>query len=158
MTRFVTMLQELWQDRTGSILIETAIVAPVLVLMSLGAFQISMIMARQAELQTAIAEGEAIALATTPDTAEKRQTLQQIMMVSTNLPIDKVLVSEEFRCNAETTYVAARTNCATTDRVTGYVKIELQDKYVPIWRKFGVGSDLSFRVVRYVIVDQRGNS
>ncbi|MCB2056947.1 MAG: pilus assembly protein, partial [Novosphingobium sp.] len=37
-------------------LVETAIVAPVLVLMSMGAFQVSQVVARQTELQGAAAE------------------------------------------------------------------------------------------------------
>ena len=52
-------LATLLRDTRGAMLIETAIVAPVLVLMSLGAFQVSTMVARQSELQSAVAEASA---------------------------------------------------------------------------------------------------
>ena len=51
----IRTLHRLARDERGAMLIETAIVAPTLVLMSLGAYQISGVVARQSELQSAAA-------------------------------------------------------------------------------------------------------
>ncbi|NCU11657.1 MAG: pilus assembly protein, partial [Sphingomonadaceae bacterium] len=66
------LLGRLHRESDGAMVIETALVAPVLVLLSLGAFQISGVIARQTELQSAASEAAAIALASPPDSATKR--------------------------------------------------------------------------------------
>jgi Flp pilus assembly protein TadG len=137
--------------------IETAFVAPVLVLMSLGAFQISSIMARQAELQTAMDEAQAIALATDPDTVEERATLQQVIMASTDLPAENVTVTEAYRCGGTATYLASNT-CATGSLVSRYVRIEVTATYTPIWTEYGVGEALIYNQARYVMYKQATNA
>lgn len=129
--------------------VETALVAPVLVLMSLGAFQISKLVARQAELDGAAAEGAAIAIASAPNSDAKRTTLQQVIMTSTGLTSDKVTVSAAYRCNSSTAFVTASTSC-TTGVISNFVKIYITDTFTPPWVKFGVGSDITYRVTRYV--------
>ena len=106
-------LRRLTADQRGSMVVETAIIAPVLVLMSLGTFQVSKLVARQAELDGAAAEGAAIAIASAPDTANKRTTLQQVIMSSTGLASDKVTVSAAYRCNSSAAYVVDPTSCST---------------------------------------------
>ena len=133
--------------------IETAIVAPILVLMSLGSFQVSTIVARQTELESAVAEGSAIALASPPDNAAKRTTLQQVIMSSTNLAANKVTVSEVYRCNSASTYLTASTSC-TTGVLSKYIKLYITDTYTPAWTRYGVGSPINFRVTRYVMYQQ----
>ena len=129
--------------------VETALVAPVLVLMSLGAFQISKLVARQAELDGAAAEGAAIAIASAPNSDAKRTTLQQVIMTSTGLTSDKVTVSAAYRCNSSTAFVTASTSC-TTGVISNFVKIYITDTFTPTWDKFGVGSDITYQVTRYV--------
>lgn len=51
-------------DRSGSFAIETAFVAPALILMTLGIFEIGTIIARQHELQSVANESEIIILTT----------------------------------------------------------------------------------------------
>lgn len=148
-----TFLRRLRADQAGAVLIETAFVAPVLVLMALGAFQISGIVARQSELQSAAAEAAAIALASAPDTAAKRTTLQQVVMASTGLSSSHVAVIEAFRCGANTTYNTNANSCGSSD-YSRYVKIVLTDTYTPTWTQFGIGSNLNFSVTRYVMLSQ----
>lgn len=140
-------------DAAGTMAIETAIVAPILVLMSLGSFQVSTIVARQTELESAAAEGSAIALASPPDNAAKRTTLQQVIMTSTNLAASQVTVSEVYRCNSATTYVTATTSC-TTGVLSKYIKLYITDTYTPSWTSYGVGSPINYRVTRYVMYKQ----
>lgn len=148
------LLARLHRESDGAMVIETAMVAPVLVLLSLGAFQISGVIARQTELQSAASEAAAIALASKPDTDAKRATLEQVIETSTGLATNKVTVAQAFRCDAATTYVTAATSCNGSQYVGVYVRIDLTDTYTPAWTQFGLGSAINFNVTRYVLVEQ----
>jgi Flp pilus assembly protein TadG len=146
-------LRRLLRDKRGTAAIETALVAPVLVLMSLGSFQVSTMVARQAELQSAIAEASAIALAAAPDTEEKRATLRSVIQTSSDLNANHVTVTAMYRCGTTTALVDVNTGCGT-DKVSNYVKIVLTDTYTPVWTSYGVGRPLNFSVTRYVLIKQ----
>ncbi len=148
------LLSRLRQDREGAMVIETALVAPVLVLMSLGAYQVSGIVARQSELQSAAAEAGAIALASPPDTIAKRTVLKNVVMASSGLPANKVTVSVVYRCDAQTSFSNSATSCGTSGFVSSFVRIQLQDTYTPQWTRFGVGQPITYNVVRYVMIGQ----
>lgn len=148
------LLSLLRDDREGAMVIETAIVAPVLVLMSLGAFQISGIVARQTELQSAAAEGAAIALASTPDTTAKQAVLKNVLMASTGLPADKVSVGVRYRCDSAITLNTTATSCSSGQVRSSYVRIQLNDTYTPSWTHFGVGRPITYQVKRYVMLKQ----
>lgn len=149
------LLKGLRDDRSGAMAIETAIVAPVLVLLSLGAFQVSTLVARQGELQSAMGVAAGVALASTPDTEDKRLTLKNIIAASTGLAATQIAVSDAYRCNANDHLVTAISNCTVGDKISSYVKIDLTDTYVPIWREFGVGSDLTLTVNRFIMIEQK---
>lgn len=140
-------------DQRGTMVIETAIVAPVLVLMSLGAYDVSMLLAKQTELDAAAEQGAAIALASKPDTPAKRTTLQQILVASTGLATGDVTVTEAYRCNSSTAYVASSSTCGT-GVVSNFVKISLTTTLDPTWTQFGVGSAITYRVNRYAMYSQ----
>ena len=59
MRKFISFLR----DNRGSVVVETALIAPVLALMSVGAFQVSQAVARQHELQTGADDAASLALA-----------------------------------------------------------------------------------------------
>ncbi len=146
-------LARLRRDKAGTMMIETAIVTPVLILMGLGAFQISEVVARQTELQNAAAEASAIALASPPDTATKRTILRNIIVTSTGLTADQVSVTEKFRCGSATSYVDTASSCGST-KVGYFILIQLDDTYTPIWTQWGISQPLRFNVDRYVMVKQ----
>ncbi len=130
--------------------IETAIVAPVLILMSLGTFEVSKVVARQNELQSAASEGEIIAMAAAQGATTNTATIQSILETSLNLNGNQVAVLRYYRCNANTSLVTSASNCNTSDIVSSYVKLELTDTYTPIWTNFGVGGPISLNVDRMV--------
>jgi Flp pilus assembly protein TadG len=99
--------------------IETAIVAPVLVLMAIGSFQISSIVARKSELQHAAAEAAAIALATAPTTQEELDTVRDVLKVSAGLGDGDVTVGFSYRCSNAVSRVTNMDLCATDDTVSG---------------------------------------
>lgn len=147
-------LKRLRDNADGAMLIETAIVAPLLLLLALGAYQVSSIVARQTELQNAAAEAAAIALAAAPDTVAKRTTVEQIIETSSGLAPEKVTLTAAYRCDDSQNYVTAPEQCASAEVVSSFVKITLNDTYTPLWAEFGVGSALEYNVTRYVQYQQ----
>ena len=147
------LFARLLRDQRGTMVIETAVVAPVLVLMSLGAFQVSTLVARQSELDSAAAEGAAIAIASPPNTSAKLTTLQQVIMTSTGLAASNVFVTAAYRCNSSTAYVTTSTSC-TSGVISHFVKIYITDTYTPKWVQYGIGSPITYRVTRYVEYSQ----
>ncbi|MBB3861215.1 hypothetical protein GGQ88_002487 [Novosphingobium hassiacum] len=145
-------------DIAGAMAIETAIVAPVIILLSLGAYQASTLVSRQSELQSAIGVAESVALASVPDTAAERTTLQQIVATTSGLPLDHITVLPAYRCDLTNAMVDQIGSCAAGSRVSYYVKIALTDTYRPVWREFGVGSDIDFHVERVVQYGQATKS
>lgn len=141
----------LLNDSRGSMAIETAIVAPVLILMSIGTFEVARMVSRQQELQSAAGEGETIALAVSQaETATSIATVRDIIAESVGLPADKVILTRFYRCNADETLVSDKSSCASNAVVTSYLKLELRDRYTPVWTQFGVGSTLDYDVERWV--------
>ena len=152
------VLAQLYRDQRGTMVIETAIVTPVLVLMSLGAYQVSALVARQSELDSAAAEGAAIAIASPPTDAAKRTTLQQVIATSLTPAAPAVnnvtvTVSAAYRCNSAIAFVTDSTTCAS-GVISNFVKIYITDTYTPTWVQYGIGSAISFNTTRYVEYSQ----
>lgn len=149
LARFTNRLR---RHQAGSMAIETAIIAPVLVTMAVGGFEVSSIVARQTELQSAVAEAAAIVRAVPPLTAEERTTVRDIMMVSTGLTAQRVSVIEIYRCGSAADYVASAALCGTSDTVNKFIRVTLNDQYDPLWAEFGLGNPLSYTVSRTIQV------
>lgn len=132
--------------------IETAIVAPVLAMLSVGGFEVSAIVARQNELQSAASEAESIALAAKPDTAEKLATLKSVIMSSTGLSSTEVTVSNRYRCGTAATLASAAASCASGTTVWTYVQITLSTSYTPTWQSWGLGDTINYNVTRRVMI------
>jgi Flp pilus assembly protein TadG len=145
------LFPRLKRDTRGSMVIETAIIVPVLALVSLGTFDVSRMFSRQNELQQAVAEAAQIALASKPDNSTKRDAIKAIIRTSTGLGAHQVTITNEYRCGSTAT-VSSTNNCGTSDVVTTYLKIVVTDSFAPVWSDFGVGSGYSFNITRKVIV------
>ena len=151
-TRLSTLLRRLRANAGGSVVIETAIVAPVLVLLSLGTFDVSRMVARQHELQTGAIDLEGIVLAVAKGTGTNETTIRAALSSSLNLPLSKVTVVKVYRCGSSASTVTAISSCSDPTDTSIYVKVTLSDSYTPIWTKFGVGSQLNYNLVRTVQV------
>lgn len=141
---------KLLSNTHGSMVIETAIVAPVLILMALGTFEVGTIVSRQHELQTAAAEGEIIAMAAAQGATTDISTVEDIIKASVGLSDNQVTVSRYYRCNANITTVSSSASCGSSDVLSSYIKLELEDTYTPVWTEFGVGAPIEFDVERTV--------
>lgn len=145
-------IRRLGADRRGTMAIETAIVAPVLLLMALGTFEVSSLVARQNELQSAAGEGEAIALTFATGAGSDVAKIKAILMTSVGLAGNQLTVTREFRCGTAANLVTAASSCSATDNVSTYLKIRIVDQYDPVWTNFGVGAPVNMNVTRMVQV------
>lgn len=150
--RLTPTLERLVRDKSGSVVVETAIVAPVLVLLGLGTYDTSRIIARQAELQAGSTDVEGIVLAVSSGTATNVSTIKSVLMSSLSLASNKVTVVKMYRCTADTVLVTSSSSCDANDVVSTYVQTTLTDTYTPMWTKFGVGSPMNYSLTRTVQV------
>lgn len=143
-------LRRFARNDRGSMAIETAIVAPIVILLALGSADMSKIVSRQQELQSAVAQVEGIALAANAGASTDTTTLKAILMESLSLPSSKVSVDKLYRCSANTTLVQESSSCSSSDVVSTYVRITLTDSYDPIWKRVSNIGTWNFSVVRTV--------
>ena len=136
-------------DERGSMAIETAFVAPVLLILALGGFEVSQMVARQTELQSAAAEAAAVVRAVAPETAAARTTVRDILATSTGVAKEKVTVSEVYRCGTATSYSTMQNGCGAIAEYK-FIKVDIRDSYAPVWTKWGVGSGFDYNVSRTV--------
>ncbi len=148
------VLRRLFRQSDGAMAIETALVAPILVLLAVGSYQVSGVVARQTELQSAAAEAVAIALAAAPDTTAKRATVERVIETSSGLSPDKVTVSAAYRCDDSRAYVTSTNLCTSPKVVSSFVRIDLRDTYSPPWTRLGVGRPINYNITRYVLFQQ----
>lgn len=140
------------RDNRGAVVIETALVAPVLALMSVGAFQVSQAVARQHELQTGADDAASLALAGWQQDTGDITAVKSVIRRTLALSDSEVTVARKFRCGTDTALVDDRATCPTGTIVTSYIQIRLTDTYTPLWADFGVGSDIDYDVQRLVVV------
>ena len=150
----VKPIQSLRGDSEGAMVIETAFVLPILVLLGLGGFEASQMVARNTELQTALAEATAVALAVTPDTQGDVDTIEDIVEASTGLGEDKVKFTKKYRCASDVDLVTEETSCSVGTLVSEFIEIDVSDTYTPIWTEFGIGKDVNFQKVQLVQIGQ----
>lgn len=137
-------------DTSGSVVIETAFVVPVLAVLALGGFEASRIVARQTELQSAASEAAAVVLANPPNLQSERDTIEDIVEASTGLADDKVLLILKYRCGTANTLTDVAAGCSIDESVAEYIQIQMSDIYTPIWTGFGIGSPVNYNVQRRV--------
>ena len=137
-------------DTRGTMVIETAIVLPVLVLMSLGTFEASRMVARQYELQSAAGEAELIAVATGSGASTAAEKIKAILSASVGLDADQISVDRFYRCNDNDSTVSDASVCGEDDVVSSYVRLDIRDTYTPVWTAFGIGSPVEMEVERTV--------
>ena len=142
-------IRNMLRNTAGSMAIETALVAPVLMVMSVGAFEASTMVARQTELQSAAAEVAAIVRASPPETSAQRTTIRDIVATSTGVQPEQVAVSEVYRCGTAESYVESSALCGS-DAFSTYIQVTITDEYHPLWTQFGIGGLIAYTVQRTV--------
>ena len=156
MIRLAKHFGRLVRDSTGTTVIETAIVAPVLALMALGSFDISRMVARQHELQNGAGDMESIVLASAQGQATDTATIKTVLTNTLGLPANKLAVVKKYRCGTEAAlydYIdGSYASCSIGTMVSVYVQVTVNDTYTPTWTNFGVGGPINYNVTRMVQV------
>ena len=147
-----TALQRLWRARDGAMIVETALIAPVLVIMCLGGFEASQIVARNTELRTAVAEASAIAISSPPDDQGDIDTIEDIIEASTGLADNKVTLAEKYRCDNDEDLTDDETTCGSSATISTFLEIVINDTYTPTWTEFGIGSPVQMSITKTVQV------
>ncbi len=145
-------LARIKRNDDGAMVIETAVVAPLLILMALGAFEVSMMVSRQQELQSAAHESEMIALTFAQGGSSDEATIKQIIMASVNLMPDQIQVNRRYRCGTNTSLVSDKLLCTSSQTVSEFLRLEIKDTYTPVWTQFGVGEEINYNLDRMVQV------
>lgn len=140
------------QDVRGSMTIETAIVAPVLIIMTLGIFEVGTLVARQHELQSAANESEIIAIAINQGAEADIDQLKAILRTSLGLTDDEVDISKSFRCGIREELALQISACGEDEVVSTYLNIEIEETHNPTWTAFGIGRTVELSVQRRVQV------
>lgn len=134
----------------GSMAIETALVAPVLILMSIGGFEVSSMVSRQHELQSGIAEAESVALAANMGAETKTTEVENMLRSSLSLEGEQVKVKKVYRCAAFATLHNSADSCFIDEWVSTYIELEITDTYTPIWSHIGISGPVNYKVERRV--------
>jgi Flp pilus assembly protein TadG len=148
----INILKRLKDERRGSMAIETALVAPMLIIMTLGTFEVGTIVARQHELQSAANEAEIIISATNSGATIDAAKIKEIIRKSIDLPEQNITVERRYRCNQANGKTKDRGSCPTNSVITNYIELAITDSYTPTWTAFGVGQAVTFSVNRSVLI------
>lgn len=146
--RIANFLRRLGGSRDGTALIETAVVAPVLIVLSVGAFETSAMVARQSELQSSAEQATEIALAVVPDTTAELAQVKEKLKTSSGLPDARVELQFKYRCAAGT--LSATPPSCSEDSLNTYISMHLSDEYQPVWTEWGFGESFEYHVRRTV--------
>lgn len=149
MTRAFQFLRRLVDRQDGTAMIETAIVAPVLVMMSIGTFEASAMVARQSELQSSAEQAVEIAMAVVPDTPSELTQVERTLETSSGLSDARVVLKFQYRCGSSTTVSDTAPSCSD-DSLNTYISIVMTDEYQPVWTELGVSKSFEYRVARTV--------
>jgi alkaline phosphatase len=139
-----------YRDERGSMVIETAIIAPFLAALALGSFDVSMMVAREQQLQSASNEATEIILAAAGGSGVSSTTIEQMLETSLNLPTDHVVLTPLYRCGTTATTSTTKPTCPGGKQLYTYIKLTVTDSYTPLWSKFGVGQTINFNIQRTV--------
>jgi Flp pilus assembly protein TadG len=151
MIALARLLRRVARRDDGVAAIETALVAPILLCMALGGYEVSSMVVRQSELQSAAAEAMNIVQASPPSDAAARTAIRNVLKASTGITDNNdATVVEIYRCATDTAFVTDKDDCDTGEAVSTYIQVTLKDTYSPSWTQFGVGHDIDYDVVRTV--------
>ena len=148
MARPILSLRALRRDARGTMVVEAAFVLPILCVLCFGAFDVSRMVARNAELQSAMGEAAAIVLAHPPQDEDEINAIEAVVKASTTPA--QVTVAQQFRCDADPALVTTEAACGGGATVSAYLQITAVDTYTPLWVGFGVGAPVALSVTRTV--------
>lgn len=141
-------LRRLARDTVGSVVVETAMIAPILGTLCYGGYEVSAMVARQSELQATAELATEIATASKPENEAQLFQLQTILEEEGKLDEGQVAVKFQYRCGTEA--MQDIEPACSEDSLASFVHIDLSDQYTPLWTQWGVGEGFDYNVERTV--------
>lgn len=149
--RVAAILLRLGASERAAVLVETAIVAPALIVMCIGGFEVATMVEKQSRLQSTAELATEIVVISSPDTEAERLAIQTELLAS--LPSTATIqVVFKYRCGVETTLADSPPTGCEEEALSTYLQIALTDWYEPVWSDFGIGSAFEYDVQRTVQV------
>lgn len=158
----MNLLRRFCNEESGSTLIETAFVAPILVAITLGGVEAGSMFARQTQLQSIASNGMEIILTAAPRTEQEgAETLAQVKsylaaesgleIASGTAPeLGQIAVYRRYRCG-NNSQRQAENGCANeSQKLSTFVVIYMRDSYDPVWANYGIGQSFTYAVKRTV--------
>ena len=142
------LLRTLLRDQRGSMAIETAFVAPVMILLVLGVVDLGLLVSQQQQLQSAALEAESIVMGTLDPATMSDSTMESVLEASLGLNSNQLALSRVYRCDGGA--FSAVKGCTGSEQNYEYIKLVLNDTYAPSWTQLGFGSASNFTVTRTV--------
>lgn len=164
MIRSMATMRQFLRNARGSVLIETAFIAPILILMTLAGVEVSTMIARQTELQTLAGNAQQIIISASPkNETELVATIADVKTYIVNkskltftssdtVAPGQVRVVRRYRCGNNSERQATNGCANASQSVSSYVVIDMATNYVPVWTNYGIGHAMTFRVRRAVQV------
>lgn len=145
-----SLLLALWQRDDGVAAVEFCITLPVLLMLTLGVYDVSRMIAARLDYQQAIAEVAGLAIAQPPQ--NDFTYLIDAMDAATDAPRDNISVSRRLHCNNNVMPADTATCGDPSDERAWYVSISVQGTFTPSTTHFGVGASKTISVTRTVRV------
>lgn len=145
MTRARKFLSRLGRSERGVAALEFCIVLPVLLLLLLGTYDVSRLIARRVDLQQAVTETAGLAIARPPRDGESLDYLRDAAAEAAGVPPGNVTLGRQVRCN---NVVADTPACPSQGDFALYVSISISSVYTPSWRHFSVQGNVPMNVSR----------
>ena len=151
MTRIANLIRCLAADQTGAVLVETAVVAPALIVMCIGGFEVATMVSKQTRLQSTAELATEIVVVSNPDTEAERLAIQNELSQSL-ASTASIQVGYRYRCGVESAMTTTPPSGCSEEALSTYLHIQLTDDYVPVWAQWGFGSGFEYDVQRTVQV------
>lgn len=137
-------LRALIADRRGTAAVELAMTLPILTLLSIGAFDISRMIATRIDYQQAAAEVASLAVARPPqgDTTY----LKNAAASASGLDASKITVTTKLECNGTT----SNSECSSGQEQARFVTMTFNGQYTPVWTHFGVENTVNMTVSKTI--------
>lgn len=133
----------------GVAAIEFCLTLPILLMMTVGAYDISQMIATRMDYQQALTEVAGLAIAQPPQ-GESYGYLKNAAATAAKVDAEKITITSDYRCNNAS--VTGSTCPNATDERALYVSITVTGNYTPKWQHFGIDASVPMTITRTVRV------
>lgn len=150
MTTVYRGLRSLLRREDGVAAIEFCLSLPVMLALTLGAYDVSRLISGRIDLQQAVTEGAGLAIAQPAHVTTGQ--IRTAVAAAAGLPTSRVTVTMQFRCD-DVVMPTGTSGCANAAAERArFVSISVSGNFVPTWTHFAIDSTVAMQVTRTVRV------